>query len=82
MWTGRFQQATDALVRAYGESISFDWRLYAQDIEGSVAHAGALHAAGLLTGDERARSRPACAGSARKSRAGNSFSSPSWRTST
>ena len=55
MWTGRFQQETDALVRAYGESISFDWRLYAHDIEGSVAHAGALAAAGLITGDERAR---------------------------
>ena len=55
MWTGRFQQATDALVRAYGESISFDWRLYPHDIEGSIAHAAALAAAGLITGDERAR---------------------------
>ena len=55
MWTGRFQQKTDALVRAYGESISFDWRLYAHDIEGSVAHAAALATAGLLTEDERAR---------------------------
>ena len=55
MWTGRFQQETDALVRAYGESISFDWRLYAHDIEGSVAHAGALAAAGLITEDEGAR---------------------------
>ena len=55
MWTGRFQQATDTLVRAYGESISFDWRLYAYDIEGSVAHAEALAAAGLISADERAR---------------------------
>ncbi len=55
MWSGRFQQATDALVRAYGESISFDWRLYAYDIEGSIAHAAALAAAGLITEDERAR---------------------------
>ncbi len=55
MWTGRFQQATDALVRAYGESVSFDWRLYAHDIEGSVAHAAALAAAGLLTEPERAQ---------------------------
>ena len=55
MWTGRFQQPTDALVRAYGESISFDWRLYAYDIEGSVAHASALAAAGLISEDERAR---------------------------
>ena len=55
MWTGRFQQETDTLVRTYGESISFDWRLYAHDIEGSVAHAGALAAVGLITEDERAR---------------------------
>lgn len=55
MWKGRFQQGTDALLRAYSESVSFDWRLYAHDIEGSVAHAAALAAAGLLTEDERAR---------------------------
>ena len=55
MWTGRFQQATDAQLRAYSESISFDWRLYAHDIEGSIAHAAALTAAGLLTEDERAQ---------------------------
>ena len=54
MWTGRFQEATDAQLRAYSESISFDWRLYAHDIEGSVAHAAALTAAGLLTEPERA----------------------------
>ena len=55
MWTGRFQEATDAGLRAYSESISFDWRLYAHDIEGSVAHAAALTAAGLLTEPERAQ---------------------------
>jgi argininosuccinate lyase len=52
MWTGRFQQATDAQVRAYGESVSFDWRLYKYDIAGSIAHAGALQAAGLITPEE------------------------------
>ena len=55
MWTGRFQQTTDAQLRAYSESISFDWRLYAHDIEGSIAHAAALTAAGLLTEAERAQ---------------------------
>lgn len=54
MWKGRFQQGTDALLRAYSESVSFDWRLYAHDIEGSVAHAAALAAAGLLSEEERA----------------------------
>lgn len=55
MWKGRFQQDADALLRAYSESISFDWRLYAHDIEGSVAHAAALAAAGLLSEGERAQ---------------------------
>ena len=54
MWTGRFQQPTDAQVRAYGESVSFDWRLYPHDIEGSIAHATALAAAGHLTAAELA----------------------------
>ena len=55
MWTGRFQEATDAQLRAYSESISFDRRLYAHDIEGSLAHAAALTAAGLLSESERAQ---------------------------
>ena len=54
MWTGRFQQSTDALLRAYSESVSFDWRLYTHDIQGSIAHAAALANAGLLTEPERA----------------------------
>lgn len=40
------------LLRDYGESISFDWRLYSQDIKGSIAHARALKAAGFLTEGE------------------------------
>ena len=55
MWTGRFQQATDAQLRAYSESVSFDWRLYPHDIEGSIAHAAALAAAGLLTTGEQSQ---------------------------
>ncbi len=52
MWTGRFQQPTDAGLRAFSESISFDWRLFRHDIEGSLAHAAALRAAGLITDTE------------------------------
>ncbi|MEK0445069.1 MAG: argininosuccinate lyase [Verrucomicrobiota bacterium] len=53
MWKGRFQQQTAELLQTYSESISFDWRLWPFDIEGSIAHAAALHAAGLLSGEER-----------------------------
>ncbi len=55
MWKGRFQTETSNLVQRYGESISYDWRLYAYDIEGSTAHAAALQEAGILTkAEERA----------------------------
>lgn len=40
------------LLRDYGESVSFDWRLYSHDIRGSIAHARALLAAGFLTVEE------------------------------
>jgi argininosuccinate lyase len=53
MWKGRFQQETAPAVQRFTESISFDWRLYKFDIQGSLAHASALEKAGLLTSEER-----------------------------
>ncbi len=55
MWKGRFQQETSALLQQYSESVSFDWRLWRQDIAGSIAHSAALEKAGLLTKEERAQ---------------------------
>jgi argininosuccinate lyase len=52
MWKGRFQQETAPAVQRFTESISFDWRLYKFDIQGSIAHASALQRAGLLTSEE------------------------------
>ena len=52
MWKGRFAQQTADLVQQFGESISFDWRLYKHDIRGSIAHARAQVAAGILTQEE------------------------------
>ena len=52
MWKGRFAKATADLVQQYGESISYDWRMYKHDIAGSIAHARAQVKAGLLTEDE------------------------------
>jgi argininosuccinate lyase len=54
MWKGRFQQQTAALLQTYSESISYDWRLWPHDIEGSIAHSAALEKAGLLSAQERA----------------------------
>jgi argininosuccinate lyase len=53
MWKGRFEgQTADSTVR-YTESISFDWRLYRQDIRGSIAHATMLAECGILSSGER-----------------------------
>jgi argininosuccinate lyase len=51
-WGGRFADKTDRRVEAFTESISFDRRLFKQDIRGSLAHARMLQRVGLLTVDE------------------------------
>ena len=51
-WGGVFDEATDRRVEEFTESVSFDRRLYAQDIAGSIAHAQMLAKVGLLTADE------------------------------
>jgi len=53
MWKGRFTEDASSLLQQYGESASFDWRLYRHDIAGSIAHATALEDAGILTSEER-----------------------------
>ena len=50
--SGVFQQATDQRLVAYGESISFDHRLYKQDIRGSIAHARMLQQQKILSKQE------------------------------
>ncbi len=50
--SGVFQHATDARVERFTESVSFDRRLYAHDIAGSMAHAQMLATVGLLTDAE------------------------------
>ena len=51
-WGGVFAEATDRRVEKFTESVSFDRRLYAHDIRGSIAHAQMLVKVGLLTDDE------------------------------
>ena len=51
-WQGVFSEATDQRVERFSESISFDRRLYEQDVRCSIAHAQMLAKVGLLTGDE------------------------------
>jgi argininosuccinate lyase len=51
-WSGRFDGETDKRVEEFTQSISFDSRLFKQDIQGSIAHANMLCYVGLLTGIE------------------------------
>lgn len=51
-WGGVFREPTDRRVEQFTESVSFDRRLYAHDIAGSIAHAQMLAKVGLLTDKE------------------------------
>lgn len=42
LWGGRFTKSTDSFTDHFHSSISFDSRMYKQDITGSIAHAGML----------------------------------------
>lgn len=51
-WGGVFQEATDRRVERFTQSVSFDRRLYAQDVAGSIAHAQMLAKVGLISSEE------------------------------
>ena len=48
MWAGRFQQTLDKKADDFNSSLRFDARMYAQDIQGSMAHAMMLEKQGIL----------------------------------
>ncbi|MDD5832317.1 MAG: argininosuccinate lyase [Clostridiales bacterium] len=52
MWTGRTSGETDRIADDFNSSISFDCRMYRQDITGSMAHAAMLGQTGIITGAE------------------------------
>lgn len=54
LWGGRFSKATDKEVDDFNSSISFDARMYKQDILGSIAHATMLGKVGIISDDESA----------------------------
>lgn len=49
LWGGRFEKQTDKLVEDFHSSISFDQRMYKQDIQGSMAHATMLGSVGIIS---------------------------------
>ena len=54
LWGGRFQKDTDQLVNELNASISFDQRLYREDITGSMAHAQMLADCGIISQEDAA----------------------------
>jgi argininosuccinate lyase len=53
-WSGRFSEPVDERVKRYTASVTFDSRLARFDIQGSLAHARMLHAAGILSAQDLA----------------------------
>ncbi len=49
LWGGRFAKETDQLTDHFNSSISFDQRLYKQDIIGSIAHVAMLGAQNIIS---------------------------------
>jgi len=52
LWSGRFEKKTSELVDAFQNSIRFDWRMYKQDIKGSIAHARMLGHKGIISKED------------------------------
>ena len=53
LWGGRFTKETDKLVYNFNASISFDQKFFAQDVEGSIAHAVMLEKQGIISLEEK-----------------------------
>ncbi len=57
LWGGRFSEELQSQAAEYNNSIAFDWRLVDADIRGSLAWAGGLAKAGVLSGEEAGQIR-------------------------
>jgi len=49
MWAGRFEKALNEKADDFNSSIRFDYKMYAQDIKGSIAHAKMLSNQGIIS---------------------------------
>jgi argininosuccinate lyase len=59
LWSGRFEGSPDAALFEFGASFRFDRRLFEDDVNGSLAWAEAIHAAGVLSAPEAAKIKTA-----------------------
>ena len=54
LWAGRFSKEIDKKTNDFNSSISFDSRMYREDIEGSIAHAEMIGECGIIDKSESA----------------------------
>lgn len=52
LWKGRFKKELSKTTNDFNSSISFDSRMYKEDIEGSIAHATMLGRCGIIKQEE------------------------------
>ena len=53
LWGGRFTKEENELVHNFNESLSFDRKLYRQDIRGSIAHVTMLARQGVVSQEDK-----------------------------
>lgn len=53
LWGGRFSKTTDEMINEFQASISFDKRMYHEDIAGSIAHATMLAKCGIISEQDK-----------------------------
>ena len=54
LWKGRFQKELSKTTNDFNSSISFDSRMYKEDIEGSIAHSAMLGKCGIISEEDAA----------------------------
>ncbi|MDL2311227.1 argininosuccinate lyase, partial [Peptostreptococcaceae bacterium OttesenSCG-928-C18] len=52
MWSGRFKKELDSLANDFNSSISVDYKMYKEDIKGSIAHATMLNETQIITEED------------------------------
>ncbi len=52
LWKGRFQKALSKTTNDFNSSISFDSRMFKEDIEGSIAHSAMLGRCGIISQED------------------------------
>ncbi len=53
LWAGRFSKEADKKTNDFNSSISFDMRMYKEDIDGSIAHATMLFEQGIISSEDK-----------------------------